>query len=157
MIQIKVLEGLRPADHAVAVARFMSKQSYGAGEVVFLKGDPGTALYIVLKGAVEVHLGDVKVDFNPGDSFGELAFLDGEARSAKITAVVDETEVATLSREQMDLIRKTNPKFAAIIYQNLGVGLAGHLRTTNSQVLALSAKELVKAPKLSALLAKIGL
>lgn len=61
-----------------------------AGQVIFEKGDPGTAMYIVVEGQMRVHEGDLFLNYlAKGDVFGEMAALDSEVRSASVTAEVD--------------------------------------------------------------------
>jgi CRP-like cAMP-binding protein len=67
-----------------------------ASEVIFKKGDPGDALYIVRRGAVAIKDGAVELSLaKTGDFFGELALLDNEPRSADAIAG---PEGATLAR-----------------------------------------------------------
>lgn len=63
-----------------------------AGEVLYLQGDPGDGLYLILTGAVRIsalgpegqalHLNTLSA----GDVMGEIALLDGGSRSATATA-----------------------------------------------------------------------
>ena len=59
-----------------------------AGEVLFLKGDEGDALYCVLKGQVRISTTGprgrtvILTMMGPGDVFGEIALLDGMPRTA---------------------------------------------------------------------------
>lgn len=65
-----------------------------AGKIVCVQGEPGDAMYIVQSGALEVRYGEegweerVRVD-GPGDWFGEMALLTGEARSSTVVALSD--------------------------------------------------------------------
>jgi len=60
------------------------------GSNVFSKGDRGTAFFIVHEGILKVHLdGSVGIKLRHGDTFGELALMYDEPRSATIEAVVD--------------------------------------------------------------------
>lgn len=60
-----------------------------AGEVVFRKGERGTALFIVQAGLLKVHLDqNIDVKLRVGDTFGELALLYDEPRSASIEALM---------------------------------------------------------------------
>ena len=66
-----------------------------AGESIFARGDAGDELFLIRRGAVRIvlplsdrqahHLGT----FGRGAFFGEMAFLDGEVRSANALAFVD--------------------------------------------------------------------
>ena len=66
---------------------------YAAGEVVVDSGDPTTEVFFVAEGAVRVvvrtALGDETIlnDLPAGNFFGELAAIDGVARSANVTAL----------------------------------------------------------------------
>ena len=67
-------------------------RDFPAGAVIFEEGDPGSRMYVIQSGAVQIvkrvvsrtitlaHLG-------PGEAFGEMALLEGRPRSA--TAVVE--------------------------------------------------------------------
>ncbi len=83
------------------------------GETLFRKGDEGTALYIVKHGNIKIVLpskvGDeiIVTIFSDGDYFGEMALLDGEARSADAIAI-DESEVFILKRNKFLEFLKSN-------------------------------------------------
>jgi CRP-like cAMP-binding protein len=58
------------------------------GQIIVREGDPGEALFVVLEGQGKVVRGKRKVgEVLPGDFFGELSAIDGEARTASIVAV----------------------------------------------------------------------
>jgi CRP-like cAMP-binding protein len=58
------------------------------GESIFMKGDTGNCLYIVVEGAVQVHDGEKAIaTLGPGEVFGELAALDPEPRMASVTVM----------------------------------------------------------------------
>src|SRR6185503_18628365 len=77
---------------------------YRSGEVVFSQGDPGDALYAVITGKIRISAGaaDGREIFlnimEPGDTFGEIAFLDGGTRTASATATID-SELVSIRRE----------------------------------------------------------
>jgi len=61
-----------------------------AGEILFEKGDQGTAMYVVIDGRVKVHDGDVVITTREKDhAFGEVAALSGELRTASVSAETD--------------------------------------------------------------------
>ena len=74
------------------------------GQVIFRKGDEGTALYILKSGDIKIvlpsKLGEeiIVSIFSEGDFFGEMALLDKEPRSADAIAIKP-SEVFVLSRE----------------------------------------------------------
>lgn len=60
---------------------------FDAGQAVFNRGDTGHALYIILKGSVRIHDGDLELNtLREGEAFGEIAGLGGLERTASVTA-----------------------------------------------------------------------
>jgi sigma-B regulation protein RsbU (phosphoserine phosphatase) len=77
----------------------------GQGEAVFVKGDRGSAMYVVKEGKVRVHDGDMVFNhLTRGDIFGEMATLDDDVRSASITAEVDSVLLRLDQKTLHDLI-----------------------------------------------------
>jgi len=78
-------------------------QKIKQGQVIFRKGDEGTALYILRSGTIKIVLpsrlgAEIIVSiFSDGDFFGEMALLDGEPRSADAVAIKP-SELLVLSR-----------------------------------------------------------
>ncbi|MEV5888826.1 Crp/Fnr family transcriptional regulator [Nonomuraea fuscirosea] len=66
---------------------------YRAGQIIFHQGDPGESLFVLLDGLVKVvftteHGDEIVLNMlSRGDTFGEMALLDGSPRSASITTV----------------------------------------------------------------------
>src|SRR5579871_4715427 len=77
--------------------------SLGSGQVVFLEGDPADTLYIVLSGSVTIYRRDTEgvevviASVEAGGFFGEIALLDGGARSASVRVATD-AEFLTVER-----------------------------------------------------------
>jgi CRP-like cAMP-binding protein len=86
-------------------------------EVLCRKGDPGNQLYGILSGSLKVTTTgtdgkDVMFGLmGAGEVIGEIALLDGEARSATVTAV-EATELLTLHRRELIPFLETNPRAA---------------------------------------------
>ena len=83
------------------------------GEVVFRKGEPGTAFYVILDGVCSVSIptyhSSIPIDqptsltYTAGDSFGELALLRNSNRTMTVKCKVD-THLAVLEREDFTRI-----------------------------------------------------
>jgi len=88
-----------PEDVLADVAVLAEEVRFRAGETIFAKGDAGESLYVIVKGEVKVHDGDLDLK-HLGDKtvFGELAVLDPEPRSASVTALSD-SHLLRLDRE----------------------------------------------------------
>ena len=86
------------------IAELAVRRGYRSGEVVFSQGDPGDALYAVITGKIRISAGaaDGREIFlnimEPGDTFGEIALLDGGTRTASATATID-SELVSIRRE----------------------------------------------------------
>jgi len=111
------LFGKLPADVQAKIAQQMRPVSFGSGQQIFSRGDPGTEMYLVLEGRVRlsiISLDGRELAFThaaPGDIFGEIATLDGGARTADATAV-SAVKALSLSRAQINTFVETSPAFA---------------------------------------------
>lgn len=91
--KVLVLKGIdlfsqTPGEDLGRVAQIAEEISYGAGKRVFEEGEIGDALYLIVKGRVKVHKGDVELAvLGEKTCFGEMAILDNEPRSASVTAI----------------------------------------------------------------------
>ncbi|WP_119775921.1 cyclic nucleotide-binding domain-containing protein [Oleomonas cavernae] len=89
--------------------------SLPGGQVLFRQGDPGDALYVLLRGslgvlrdgagAVRQRIGWVR----PGEVVGEMALLSGRARSATVLAERD-SEVLRLDQAAFQSLVATHPQ-----------------------------------------------
>ena len=99
------------------IVKLASRRSCEEGTVVFLRGDPGDSLYGVITGRVRISVsgpGGKEVFLNimePGESFGEIALLDGEPRTATATALA-QTELLVLRREHFVALLGREPSIA---------------------------------------------
>ncbi len=97
-----------------AVQRIASacvSRQLAAGKVLFKKGEAGDALFGIRRGTVQIETGTVtgqRATLNvlgPGDVFGEVALLDGRARTADAVAAED-CELFVLRRKDfLDFVR----------------------------------------------------
>src|SRR5271163_2681351 len=112
--EIAHLQNLGDAERA-ALAERIELLSYHAGNMVFEFGDQGHAMFIVRTGEVEIYVKNdqgekiVLETSQPGDIFGEVALLDGGARTAWVAALGD-VELLRLDREHFeDYVRQYTP------------------------------------------------
>lgn len=65
----------------------MHEKSYAAGQEVITQGEGGIGFFVILEGTAQAAVaGRQQGVLGAGDYFGEMALLDGEQRSASITA-----------------------------------------------------------------------
>src|SRR5688572_3255657 len=111
------------------------QKSVPAGTTLFSKGDIGTSLFAVLDGNVKVASFSAEgknAVFNilgPGDIFGEIALLDGGARTADVTTLTDCKLLVIERRDFLPLVYG-KPDVA----QKLIEILCARLRKTSRQV-----------------------
>lgn len=76
------------------LAGIVEEQKFPAGKNLFEQGDPGLGLYVIVDGVAEAKInGETIRQMGAGTFFGEIALLDGEPRSATVTAVTDLTTI----------------------------------------------------------------
>ena len=69
------------------MSREMSERTFAPGSEVTATGRTGVGFFIIDSGDATVRIGDrVVASLGPGDHFGEMALIDGGARSADIVA-----------------------------------------------------------------------
>ncbi len=89
--------------------------SMAAGRTIFQKGDRADALYLLEQGQVNIMSGENETDareilaeLGPGDSFGEMALLTGEPRTATAFAVKDST-LLKIDKEHFEELIERSP------------------------------------------------
>lgn len=97
-----------------------SEETYQDGEIIFKEGSPGTWVYYIISGSVEVSrtVGGKKHVFEilpTGELFGEFGFLGGIKRTGTVQAI-GETTVGIIDREALDNeYNKLSSEFRAIL------------------------------------------
>ena len=96
-----------------AIAELCVTRRLGADETLFLKGDPGDALYAVRQGQIRIGTGTgagKRLTLNvlgPGDVFGEIALLDGKSRTADAVASEPTVLFMILRRDFLSFLERT--------------------------------------------------
>ncbi len=96
--------------HLKRVARLAHLRSYADGKTLTSAGSRGDAFFVILEGSahLETPAGHTR-ELKAGDSFGELALIDGAPRAATIVAVGD-VSVARIERAAfLELMREEPP------------------------------------------------
>jgi CRP/FNR family cyclic AMP-dependent transcriptional regulator len=110
---------------------------HSAGELVFSEGDPADACYWVERGLVKVSVASPQGEeriialLGPGSILGELALIDGEPRSATVTAIQRST-LRRVFREEFEKLVSASPE----IHHELVMLLASRLRKTDEALAA---------------------
>ena len=95
---------------------------------IFGQGDPGDRFYVIRSGKVRVFRRDsdgFETEFavlGAGESFGEMALVTGEARSANVEAM-EETHLMVLSKKQFESILTDFPGISLTFVKQMSDGL----------------------------------
>jgi CRP-like cAMP-binding protein len=116
--EAKLLRGL-PDSELRAVEKQMKTVKHPAGHEIVVQGENGVGFMIIVDGTVTVDTVQGKArKLGPGDSFGEMALLDHEGRSATIKADTDVT-LATIPEWNFKPFLKEHPEVAYRLLQVL--------------------------------------
>ena len=117
------------------LCRYAKLSTLKRGATIFSKGDPGISLYAVISGTVKMSVSSPdgrSAIFNligAGDTFGEVALLDGLARTADATANTN-CEVFVIDRRDFLPFVRSQPALAMKFIELL----CARLRWTSDQV-----------------------
>jgi CRP-like cAMP-binding protein len=106
---------------------------FDVGEVIFEEGSDGRELFVVLGGEVEIaKLGSgaktVIATLGKGEFFGEMAVIDGSARSATAIAAAPDTRVMRINHARFVYLVSQQPAFALMVMD----ALSKRLRAANA-------------------------
>jgi CRP/FNR family cyclic AMP-dependent transcriptional regulator len=117
------------------LCRYAKHTTLKRGVAICSKGDPGTSLYAVISGTVKISTSSADGRsailnlIGPGEIFGEVALLDGLARTADATANTN-CEVFVIDRREFIPFVKSQPALAMKFIELLCM----RLRWTSDQV-----------------------
>jgi CRP-like cAMP-binding protein len=136
-------------DQVQKIVSAASISLFGKGERIVDQGADGSSMFIILTGdaAVFVRHHDYETEqtrvagLHPGDYFGEMSLLTGEARSATVVAEAD-CEILEIAKSHLGLILQEN----SALLTNLSEMLAQR-RLDNEGILASTAERHVLVGK----------
>ncbi len=112
-------------EERASLATHLDVVTFPVGHVVFNYGEPGDAMYVVRGGRAELSFTNdtgekiVLEIVEQGDFFGELAFLDGGARSATVL-VTEPMEALLMDRGDLENFLQKHPHAAMDLLTALG-------------------------------------
>jgi len=109
---VDIFAPLSPEETAM-LAQAASSHVFAPGETVIRGGDPGSSMFVVHNGRVNVQISENGrarnvATLSEGAFFGEMALFTGEPRTASVVAI-EETEVLEISHEAMKRVFDNNP------------------------------------------------
>ncbi|MBI4061124.1 MAG: cyclic nucleotide-binding domain-containing protein [Elusimicrobia bacterium] len=137
---LEIFKDLRDRELGYLVQSLHSR-TYREGEVIFVEGDIGRALFVLESGAVELTrrgAGGKPASLHrlgPGDFFGEMALLESLPRTATATAV-EKTHLHLLYKSKLDALLHAEPRIGVTIMSHLARLLSARLRRQNAGALS---------------------
>ncbi|HEC12076.1 MAG TPA: Crp/Fnr family transcriptional regulator [Acidiferrobacteraceae bacterium] len=124
-----------PHEELKKIASKIVLRTYSKRATVLNEGDAADYLYIVVSGKVKVYvIGDQGKEaivniMGPGESFGELALIDQQPRSASVAAL-EPIKLATLPRQAFHDCLLRNPQIAIDLMRSM----SRHIRELTDSV-----------------------
>jgi CRP/FNR family transcriptional regulator, cyclic AMP receptor protein len=106
---------------------------FAVGDVIFEEGSNGRELFVVLDGRIDIvklngASKTVVVTLGKGEFFGEMAVIDGSARSATAIAAAPHTRVMRINHARFVYLVSQQPAFALMVMD----ALSKRLRASNA-------------------------
>jgi CRP/FNR family transcriptional regulator, cyclic AMP receptor protein len=116
--QAKLFQGL-PDSEMRSIEKQLKTVKHPAGHEIVVRGEGGVGFMVITEGSVTVTtVTGHRRKLGPGDSFGEMALLDHEGRSASIEADTDVT-LASIPEWNFKPFLKEHPEVAYRLLQTL--------------------------------------
>lgn len=124
LAQVPLFERLNEEERELLASQ-LELEEHAPGGTIFKKGDPGSSIFIVASGEVEIFVEDTtgqRIVFETakaGDFFGELSLLDGDPRSASAVAIAP-ARLLRLDRDDLTLLFTRHPTSALDVLGVIG-------------------------------------
>lgn len=139
--KIPIFDKLSSSDQAL-LSELWERRTLKEGDVLFVKGDPGSSMFLIEKGTVEISMplrGKTEKlhisHLHDGDFFGELSLIGGRPRTATVTAAED-CVLLQMRRQEFITFLLERPKVAVAMMAEI----ADRLRQTDELVMSLASK-----------------
>ncbi len=124
--------------HLDLILMVCEEATYDTDEIIFHQDDPGEALYIIARGAVEIILEPEDPTAEPfqvatltgGETFGETVLIEEGQRSATARTVAT-TELLRLPRQRLVALTEDYPEIGFKIMRRMAADLMEKLHTAN--------------------------
>lgn len=132
-----------PDDVLRRLAPGMTEEEHSPGSIIFAEGKGGDAVYFLLKGEVLIRKTIDKATqaykvisvLSTGEFFGEMALLEALPRSASAVAQ-NAVTLLRLPTDEFNKLMSSDPAAALQFFKGLVVTLAGRLRQTTREMVA---------------------
>jgi len=93
----------------VYVSNKQKLEKYEAGKIIFLEGEHGDNMYMILRGEVSIsYEGVLLATLTSGDIIGEMSLLDSQPRSATAMALADVSLLCVSKENFLPLVKNSD-------------------------------------------------
>ncbi len=143
--QADIFAGLSD-DHLEMIASLCYMAQFNAGDIVFEQNSDGSELYVIADGEIDIQIdpgllpehderGPVTIaTFRRGQSFGEMALVDSNLRSASASCAQNETWAVVIPREALMNLCYEQPGLGFHLMRNLAIDMAAKIRASGLQM-----------------------
>jgi CRP-like cAMP-binding protein len=130
-----LLEGV-PKEEVQLLLSYARRRRFARGEVVFHQDDPGDSLHLVSSGRFAIRgrtpVGEtVTVGVRgPGQSFGEMALVEADARRSATVSALEQAETFAIYKDDFENLRRKHREMDGILIALL----AGEVRRLNERL-----------------------
>ncbi len=133
---IAVFDGLDEAELR-QLAGICREATYQQGEPLTTQGTPGSEVFIIRDGLVEVSVGELGqgelpphtvVNMGAGQIVGEMSLIDHGPRSATVRCATPTCQALVVEREAFEAVCAQNHRIGMVVYRNLAADLSFKLR-----------------------------
>jgi CRP/FNR family transcriptional regulator, cyclic AMP receptor protein len=138
LLNSPLLSNFPPAE-ILSAARYFSLSHIDQGAVIFKEGDMGTFMCLITEGNVSVQKSNQDgenvelANLPKGRTFGEMAVLDGERRSATCIAATN-CSILILSKNSLEKMILESPTIAAKVIRAIAISLSRRLRMADGKM-----------------------
>lgn len=128
------------------------EKTFVEGTTLFLENRPGESMYIILSGVIKFSKlfaeGDERtlLTLGEGESFGEMALLDGGNRSITAT-ILQKAKLLSFGRKDLQNLVKGNPVIGSKFMINVMQNLCKTLRATEEKYMKLILAQNIEIPR----------
>ncbi|MGZ8612517.1 MAG: cyclic nucleotide-binding domain-containing protein [Actinomycetota bacterium] len=111
--------------HLARIAAMATPFEVESGYVLAERGQPGSGMFVILEGTVEVELpGHASVSLGPGEFVGELSLLADVSRVARVKATTSPVRGLAIARSEFLRLLQDEPRIAVAMLGVLARRLA---------------------------------
>ena len=104
-------------------------RSFEPGQTIVERGEPGDAMYVILRGTARVDVGGRYHDMKQGDFFGEMGVITGRKRMATVKAL-DQAHALRIGAQELENFMLHQPRVTLAMMK----GLVERLREVQDRI-----------------------